>query len=33
LGFAMLHDTNDDQLTQGQNINILKKYLNKIFNR
>jgi len=29
----MLHDTNDDQLTQGQNINILKTYLNKIFNR
>jgi hypothetical protein len=26
-------NTSDDQLTQGQNINILRIYLNKIFNR
>ncbi len=30
LGFAMLHNTSDDQLIRGQNIKILRIYLNKI---
>jgi len=32
-GFAMFHNTNDDQLIQGQNIKILKIYLNQIFSK
>jgi len=32
-GFAVFHNTNDDQLIQGQNINILKIDLNEIFSK
>jgi hypothetical protein len=31
LGFALLCTTSDNQLTSGQNINIFKIYLNKLF--
>jgi hypothetical protein len=31
MGFVSLHSTSDDKLIKGQNINMLKIYLNKLF--